>query len=89
MPAFSPISSRAISDHSPASGSGPTPPKGNLPYAALPVRVRHKNWRQLVIEADPEWIQESQNPVEYEFTGVNVTKRIFRGYYQKRGAYAP
>jgi hypothetical protein len=51
--------------------------------------VRHKDWRQLVVEADPDFIQESQNPVEYEMTGRNQMKRIFRGYYKQRGPYEP
>lgn len=51
----------------------------------IPVRVRQKTWRQLVVEADPDFVQESENPVEYEFAG---TKRKFRGRYKQRGAYA-
>lgn len=50
---------------------------------AIPVRVTQKTWRQLVIEADPDYYQDSENPVEYEFKS-----RKFRGRYKQRGAYA-
>ena len=48
----------------------------------IPVRIRTKTLRQMVIEADPEFMEESENPVEYEFA-----KRKFRGRYKQRGPY--
>lgn len=50
---------------------------------AIPVRTTRKTMRQMCIEADPEFITESTNPIEYEFT-----KRTFRGRTNHRGAYA-
>lgn len=51
---------------------------------AIPVRTLRKTLRQVVIEADPEYITEDRNPIEYEFP-----KRIFRGNYKTRGPYEP
>lgn len=34
---------------------------------------------------DPRHRQQSEYPVEYEMSN----NRVFRGYYKKRGAYAP
>lgn len=52
---------------------------------AIPVRVRTRELRQMCVEADPDFYQEAENPVEYEF---NSGKRIFRGRYKQRGPYA-
>lgn len=52
---------------------------------AIPVRVKQKAWRQMVVEADPDFVQDSENPVEYSFSN---DKRKFRGRYKSRGAYA-
>lgn len=49
---------------------------------AIPVRTTQKTLRQMCLEADPEFIEESLNPVEYEFS-----KRTFRGRTNHRGAY--
>lgn len=49
---------------------------------AIPVRTFEKTLRQIVIEADPEYITEDRNPVEYEFPG-----HTFRGNYRNRGPY--
>lgn len=54
---------------------------------AIPVKVMNRTLRQLVIEADPEYMVDSENPVEYEFKTKNGT-REFRGRYKSRGAYA-
>lgn len=51
---------------------------------AIPVRVRQKTWRQLVVEADPDFVQESENPISYEFANG---KRKFRERYKQRGPY--
>lgn len=51
---------------------------------AIPVRIRVRTLRQMVINADSEFMEESENPVEYEFT-----KRKFRGRYKTRGPYEP
>jgi hypothetical protein len=51
---------------------------------ALPVRRTQKTLRQIVIEADPEYVVEDRNPVEYEFP-----KHTFRGNYKIRGPYEP
>jgi hypothetical protein len=50
---------------------------------AIPVRTRTRVLRNMCIEADPEFIEESENPEEYQFS-----KRTFRGRYKHRGAYA-
>lgn len=50
---------------------------------AIPVRVRTRTLRNMCIEADPEFITESERPPEYEFS-----KRTFRGHTRTRGAYA-
>lgn len=63
------------------------PAPTNTNYPALPVKVRHKSWRQMVVAADPEFVQDSENPPEYEMPSRNNTKRVFRGYYKNRGAY--
>ena len=52
---------------------------------AIPVRIRTTTLRNEVVKADPEFMQESENPVEYEFGGG---KRKFRARYKHRGAYA-
>ena len=49
---------------------------------AIPVRTLAKTLRQIVIEADPEYMTEDRNPVEYEFP-----RHIFRGNYKNRGPY--
>lgn len=41
-----------------------------------------------ILKADPELFTESNFPVEYDFR-QRGTGREFRGYYKKRGAYAP
>lgn len=46
------------------------------------------SWRDKVVKADPEFVTESQNLPEYEF-GPKQEKRIFKGLYRMRGAYAP
>jgi hypothetical protein len=51
---------------------------------AIPVRIRVRTLRQMVIASDSEFMEESENPVEYEFT-----KRKFRGRYRVRGPYEP
>lgn len=58
-----------------------------MPVTAIPVKTISRPWRTLVIEADPEFVSEAENPVEYEFTKKNGT-RTFRGRYKSRGAYA-
>lgn len=53
-------------------------------------------WMSIVLQADPDHTREAANPVEYEFSapggGNPLThdgnKRIFSGYYAKRGPYA-
>lgn len=55
------------------------------PPRALPVRYSQLSWRTIVVEADPEFVSEGLNPIEYEFNGGKTVKR---GYYQKRGPYA-
>lgn len=52
---------------------------------AIPVKVRVRTLRQLCIEADPDFYQESREPVAYEFAGG---KRVFREITNLRGAYA-
>jgi hypothetical protein len=76
----------------PRKSGGPSPCLGLLRNhrmttspQAIPVRVRVTTLRQEVIKADPEFMQESEQPVEYEFSGG---KRKFRGRYKHRGAYA-
>lgn len=56
---------------------------GSSSPGAIPVRIRVRDIRQMCIEADPDFHNEGENPVEYEFT-----KRTFRGRYKYRGAYA-
>ena len=51
---------------------------------AIPVRTLAKTLRQIVTEADPEYIAEDRNPVEYEFP-----RHTFRGNYKIRGPYTP
>ena len=53
------------------------------PIRAIPVRTRTKTLRQMVVEADPAYIEDSENPVEYEFA-----RRKFRGRDKHRGPYA-
>ena len=55
------------------------------PLPALPVTVKVRDWRQVVIEAYPELVTEDQNPIEYEFGG---RRRVKRGFYKTRGPYA-
>jgi len=43
---------------------------------------RSTNLRQLVVEADPEWVRDSRIVVEYQFS-----RRVFVADYQHRGAY--
>jgi hypothetical protein len=50
---------------------------------AIPVKVTVKTLRNMCIEADPEFIEKSENVDEYEFT-----KRTFKGRTRYRGAYA-
>lgn len=51
---------------------------------------REYSWRALVVQADPDFMQRSENPVEYEFTGPSgKAMRQFRGRYKQRGPYAP
>lgn len=50
---------------------------------AIPVRVRTRTLRQMVIQSDSEFMEESENPTEYEFS-----KRKFRGRYRHRGPYS-
>jgi hypothetical protein len=49
---------------------------------AIPVRVTVKTLRQMCIERDPDFIEDGENPIEYEFT-----RRKFRGRYRLRGPY--
>lgn len=49
---------------------------------AIPVRVIVKTLRQMCIENDPDFIEDGENPIEYDFP-----KRKFRGRYKHRGAY--
>lgn len=50
---------------------------------AIPVRIRVRTLRQLCIQSDSEFMEESENVREYEFS-----KRTFKGRYKHRGAYA-
>jgi len=50
---------------------------------AIPVRVRIRTLRQMCLEADSDFIEESENQTEYEFS-----KRKFKGRYKYRGPYA-
>lgn len=50
---------------------------------AIPVRTRIRTLRNMCIEADPEFIEESENQVEYE-----MSKKKFKGRTRHRGAYA-
>lgn len=52
---------------------------------AIPVKVRTRTLRQMCINADPEFHQESQKPVAYEF---NNGKRIFREVTDASGPYS-
>lgn len=59
-------------------------------------------WLALVLQADPNHVRKSQDPVEYEFNAPGGPRpgfdyqqdlykdgqRIFRGFYQSRGPYA-
>ena len=49
---------------------------------AIPVRTTTRTLRQMCLEADPEFIEDSENPIEYEFP-----RRKFRGRYKFRGPY--
>ena len=51
---------------------------------AIPVRIRTRTLRQMVIATDSEFMEESENVREYEFS-----KRKFRGRYKVRGPYEP
>lgn len=48
-------------------------------------RTFQSTLRNEVIAVDPNWVQESHNPVEYEFS----KNRKFRGNYKTSGAYEP
>ena len=51
--------------------------------------AREISFRALVVQADPDYTQRSENPVEYEFTGARGKGvREFRGSYRVRGPYA-
>jgi hypothetical protein len=50
-------------------------------------RTRETTLRHEVLKADDEFIKESLNPVEYEFSSKHG-KRLFRGFYRNRGNYA-
>ena len=50
---------------------------------AIPVKTRVRTLRQMVVAADADFIQEGENPIEYEFS-----ETIFRGRYKLRGPYA-
>lgn len=64
------------------------PRKGNT-------QIRETTWRDLVIQADPEFIRDSRIVTEYEFSsppGGNPDThdrgfRVFCGDYTKRGGY--
>lgn len=59
-------------------------------------------WLALVLQADPDHMRKSLDPVEYEFSAPGGARlgfdyqqelyvnglRIFRGFYQSRGPYA-
>ena len=49
---------------------------------AIPVRTIVRTLRELVLKSDPEFIRESQEAREYEFT-----TRTFKGRYAQRGPY--
>lgn len=60
--------------------------------------TRDYSWTDLVLRANPDHYRESRFVVEYEFTALGrggdertheSGKRVFRGYYQTRGAYVP
>ena len=60
---------------------------------------RQFSWRELVIRANPEHNRESRYVIEYEFSAParrsgdervhEGDRRVFRGLYEQRGAYAP
>lgn len=59
----------------------PRPPqRGQMP------RTRETTLRHEVLKADEDFIKESLNPVEYEFSS-KTGKREFRGFYRRRGPY--
>lgn len=49
---------------------------------AIPVRIVTKTLRQMCLESDPEFMEESENPEVYRFG-----KRVFRERYRTRGPY--
>lgn len=57
-----------------------------MPDQAIPVRTKVRTIRQMCVDADPEFMTEGLRPVEYE---MGKAKRVFRGFYQERGAYTP
>lgn len=61
-------------------------------------KTRILDWRSLVVQSDPDFHDESLRPVEYEFSARGIRGqdrtherglRVFRGDYQRRGAYTP
>lgn len=49
---------------------------------------RRQDWRQTVIEADPEWPVTSRIIEEYRFSAPGAEgARVFKADYTKRGAY--
>jgi hypothetical protein len=59
--------------------------------------TRTTDWRSIVIACDPDWPRDSRYVIEYEFSAAapgdetthEGTMRVFRGYYDLRGPYAP
>ena len=51
---------------------------------AIPVKTRTRTLRQMCIEADPTFYEESRRPVAYEF---NNGKKVFREVTDISGPY--
>lgn len=62
--------------------------------------TKQTDWRSIVVKADPDWNRDRRYVNEYEFTSRGTAsdsagekthegqRRVFRGYYDRRGPYA-
>lgn len=60
----------------------------NANYPPNLTRSSSETYVSKVLKKDPNWLRDSQEDVEFEYTKPRGGDRLFKGFYKSRGPYA-
>lgn len=60
----------------------------NANYPPNLTRYSSETYVSKVLKKDPNWLRESQEDVEFEYSKPRGGDRLFKGFYKNRGPYA-